>query len=213
MPATMFKGKSELGYRGDVILEMDWVVGEITKQLNELGLTKNTIIIFSSDNGPVLDDGYADDAVAKNGSHKPAGPYRGWKTDIYEGGNRIPFIFSWPKNIKPGVSSAMVNQIDFIASFAKLLHVNIPQGEAPDSENMLNAFLGKSREGRTIMVEEGYHNLAIVDRNWKYIEPFGNHQAQLYDLSKDAGETNDLAGKCPDKVKELEKSLNEIRTL
>ena len=213
MPATMFKGKSELGYRGDAILEMDWVVGEITKQLNELDLTKNTIIIFSSDNGPVLDDGYADDAVAKNGSHKPAGPYRGWKTDVYEGGTRVPFIFSWPKNIKPGVSSAMVNQIDFIASFAKLLQVNIPHGEAPDSENMLNAFLGKSKEGRKIMVEEGYHNLAIVEKNWKYIEPFGKHQAQLYDLSKDAGETNNLAGKYPDKVKELEKLLNEIRSL
>ena len=76
MPATMFKNKSLLGYRGDVILELDWVVGEVMKQLQCLGLSGNTMIIFTSDNGPVLDDGYRDEAVTKLNGHTPAGPLR-----------------------------------------------------------------------------------------------------------------------------------------
>lgn len=211
MPATMFKGKSELGYRGDAILEMDWIVGEVVKQLNTLGLTRKTIIIFSSDNGPVLDDGYADDAVAKNGSHKPAGPYRGWKTTVYEGGTRVPFIVAWPGNLKAGVSDAMINQIDLAASFAKMLHVPIKENELPDSENILDVLLGKTKKGRNNMVEEGYNNLAIVSDNWKYIEPFGKNGAQLLDLNTDIGETTNLADKYPEKLKALSDSLQIIK--
>lgn len=207
MPATMFKGKSEMGLRGDAILEMDWAVGEITKQLDQLGLTKNTIIIFSSDNGPVLDDGYADEAIAKQNGHSPAGPFRGFKTQVYEGGTRVPFIVSWPGKIKPGQSDAMVNQVDFLASFAGYLKVPIKKGEAGDSENHFEAFTGKDQVGREVMIEEGYSNLAIVKAQWKYIAPFGKNGEQLYNLKADLSEQSNLAEKFPEKVKELKSLL------
>lgn len=210
MPATMFKGKSEMGYRGDAILEMDWAVGEITKQLDRLGLTKNTIIIFSSDNGPVLDDGYADEAIAKQNGHSPAGPLRGFKAEIYEGGTRVPFIVSWPGKIKAAQSDAMVNQVDLLASFASYLKVPIKAGEAGDSENHFEAFTGKNPIGRKVMIEEGYSNLAIVKQDWKYIPPFGKNAEQLYNLKADLSEKSNLADKFPEKVKELKSLLATI---
>ncbi|WP_443939066.1 sulfatase family protein [Pedobacter sp. MW01-1-1] len=212
MPASMFKGKSALGYRGDAILEMDWMVGEITKQLDRLGLTKNTMIIFSSDNGPVLDDGYADDAEVLNGTHKPAGPYRGWKTDIYEGGTRIPFIISWPAKIKAGTSNALVNQMDFVASFSAFFNQSTPAGEAKDSQNLWPVFVGSSQAGRTTMVEEGYSNLAIVHNDWKYIEPYRKVPAQLYNLKDDVGEKNNVIDKFPEIKNELESLLNKEKS-
>ncbi len=212
MPATMFKGKSVLGYRGDAILEMDWVVGRITEKLEELGLTKNTIIVFTSDNGPVLDDGYADDAIALNGDHKPAGPYRGWKTDIFEGGTRVPFIIKWPEHIRPGTSDAMINQIDFIASFAKLLKVPVKAGHAKDSENHLDALLGKSKTARITMVEEGYFDTAIVSNYWKYIPETKNRKAMLFDLKNDVGERYNVIAQHPDKVNELTLLFETIKT-
>src|SRR5690606_18892982 len=104
-------------YRGDVTLEMDYVVGQLLKTLDYLDLTKNTIVIFSSDNGPVLDDGYVDQAVELAHGHKPAGPFRGGKYSMFEGGTRMPFIIKWPGVIQPGVSDALVSQVDLVASF------------------------------------------------------------------------------------------------
>ena len=210
MPATMFKGKSSMGLRGDAILELDWVVGRISQQLNELKLDKNTIIIFSSDNGPVLDDGYADEAVEKVGNHKPAGPYRGWKTDIYEGGTRVPFFIVWPDKIAPGTSSAMVNQMDLLASFASYLKVPVPKGEASDSENLLTAFTGKDKKGRSVMIEEGFYNTAIVKEGWKYIPAYGKEKAELYNLNNDVEERKDIIDQHPEKVKELAALLQAI---
>ncbi len=224
MPATMFKGKSGLGFRGDAILQLDWTIGELTKQIASLGLTGNTIIIFTSDNGPVLDDGYQDGAVTQLHGHTPWGSFRGGKYSIFEAGTRIPWIISWPGKIKPGVSSAMVCQIDMIKSFAHLLKQNIPAGDAPDSEDMWAVLSGKSQKGRTVLVEHG-NVLSIVQNNWKYIEPgkgpklFGNvniesgidEQPQLYDLDKDPGEKNNLAAQHPEKVKELAELLQEMK--
>lgn len=214
MPSTMFKGKSKLGYRGDAILEMDWAVGEITKQLKTLGLDKNTIIIFSSDNGPVLDDGYADDAVELNklANHAPAGPYRGWKTQVFEGGTRVPFIVNWPAGIKAGVSNAMVNQVDLTASFAQFLNVKVPAGEAFDSEKMWDTFSGKSKQGRAVMVEEGYDNLGIVADGWKYIAPVRKIEEQLYNLKTDEGEKNNIIAQNPKKAAELKALLEKVRS-
>ncbi|TCR10716.1 arylsulfatase A-like enzyme [Sphingobacterium sp. JUb20] len=188
MPATMFKGKSNLGYRGDAILEMDWIVGQITKQLHELGIEQNTMIVFSSDNGPVLDDGYADKAEELNGIHSPAGPLRGWKTDLYEGGTRVPFIISWPAHIKPAVSQELVCQIDFVASFASYFNQKLPDGQASDSQNLWDTFVGNAKQGRKTLIQEGYSNLAIVSGDWKYIPPFGKNGPQLYNLKEDLAE-------------------------
>ncbi|WP_346237045.1 arylsulfatase [Niabella insulamsoli] len=224
MPGTMFKGKSKLGLRGDAILQLDWAVGEIMMELERLDIDKNTIIIFSSDNGPVLNDGYNDKDVELNGSHKPAGPLRGGKYSLLEGGTRVPFIISWPAKIKPGVSDALVGQIDLLASFARLLRVVVPAGEAADSRDLWQAFLGKTKAGRDCIVEHS-RQLAIVCGDWKFIpannippyfketytESGGSKTDQLYNLKNDIGEKYNLAESHPDKVKELRALLDRER--
>ncbi len=231
MPHPRFKGVTEMGSRGDAIAQMDWCVGEIYKQLEKEGLLENTIIIYSSDNGPVIDDGYNDDAVKKLGSHKAAGDLRGGKYSLYEGGNRVPFIISWPKKIAKGeVSNALVSQIDFLASFAALTGVYLPKEQLAtlDSMNELDVLLGKDNIGRKYLLEEGY-GVALREGNWKYIpankkfkgssvikhvniEHGKSNIDQLYDLSKDIGEKNNLAKKCPKKVAELKNKLAEIKS-
>ncbi|WP_161890130.1 sulfatase family protein [Pontibacter russatus] len=224
MPATVFKGKSDLGYRGDVILQLDWAVGEILKELEHLGISKNTLIVFTSDNGPVLDDGYEDGAVTQQNGHMPAVPLRGGKYSAFEGGTRVPWIVSWPGSIKPGKSDALVSQVDLLASFAALLRQPLAETDAPDSHDLMKALLGKTDRGRDVLVQQG-GALAVVKDNWKYIEPnkgpsynkltgieLGNAaEPQLYDLSKDIGEQRNLAARHPDKVQELARLLKEIK--
>lgn len=226
MPATQFKGKSGLGYRGDAILQLDWTVGQIMKKLRSAGMEKSTIIIFTSDNGPVLDDGYQDGAVTMLNGHTPAGALRGGKYSSLEGGTRIPFILSWPEQVNPQVSDALVCQMDLLASFAQLLKQTIPADQATDSENMLAAFLGKNGKGRAMLVEQGLRDpTAIIKDGWKYIQPHpgaavmdlvniesGNSpEPQLYDLRKDIGEKHNVAGQFPDKLKELDALLSNSK--
>ena len=120
VPHARFAGSTSLGPRGDVIQELDWSVGQILETLDRLKLAENTLVMFSSDNGPVLNDGYADDAVERLGAHKPAGPLRGGKYSIYEGGTRVPFLARWPACIKPAVSPVLVSQLDLITSLSAL---------------------------------------------------------------------------------------------
>lgn len=127
-----------MGPRGDVILEADWCVSEFLKELDKQGLAKNTLVILTSDNGPVLDDGYKDQAKELLGNHKPGGPYRGWKTQMYEGGTCVPFILRWPAVVKPGVTDVLVCQMDLLASFAAL--TGQTYSERLDSQNTLLAF-------------------------------------------------------------------------
>lgn len=224
MPATRFKGKSGLGLRGDAILQLDWTIGEIMKQLKSLGIDKNTMIVFTSDNGPVLDDGYQDEAVTKLNGHQPTGVFRGGKYSALEGGTRIPLIVSWPGQVKPQVSPALVSQMDLLASFSKLIQQPIPAGEASDSENLLDAFMGKSQKGRSVFVEQG-GPLTLLKDGWKYISP-GNGTPfmkdvgietgylptpQLYHLTEDLAEKNNLADKYPERVKEMAAVLEEIK--
>ncbi|CAM3409055.1 arylsulfatase [Aquirufa ecclesiirivi] len=225
MPSTMFKGKSGLGLRGDAILQLDWTVGEIMSQLKHLGIANNTMIIFSSDNGPVLDDGYQDGAVTQLNGHKPWGVLRGGKYSTYEAGTRVPMLINWPAKIKPQVSDAMVCQIDFVASFANFFNKKLPGSEASDSENMLNALLGKSLEGRKVLVKQGMNSVAIVRGEWKYIEPNAGPSInklvnielanstlpQLYNLKLDIGEKNNVASQHPELVKELSEILQGIK--
>lgn len=226
VPAERFAGKSGMGPRGDVILQMDWTVGEIMRTLKELKIDKRTLIIFSSDNGPVVDDGYMDDAVAKLKGHKPSGEFRGGKYSAFEAGTRVPLILSWPDGIKAGkTSNTLVSQVDFYASLARLTGQKIPAGDAKDSFDMLAQFTGKSFKNRNFLVEQA-GPLSIVKDDWKYIVPnkgaklsvlvnieTGNDEApQLYNLRKDPGEKNNLAAHYPEKVKELAALLEEIRT-
>lgn len=226
MPSTMFKGQSGLGLRGDAILQLDWTVGQIMEALQQKSIEKNTLLIFTSDNGPVLDDGYQDEAVTKLNGHTPAGILRGGKYSVFEAGTRIPFIVHWPAKIIPGYSNALLSQVDLLASFGQLLHLPITGSDTPDSENMLPPLLDKTKKGRTVLVEQGLESLAIVKDNWKYIPPnngpavntltnteLGNAaQPQLYDLSVDPGEKNNLANSYPEKINELSALLQKIKS-
>ena len=234
VPHPRFAGKSELGVRGDVIEELDWSLGEVMKALDQLGIADNTLLIFSSDNGPVVDDGYADGAVEKLDGHKPAGPLRGGKYSLYEGGTRVPFIARWPAKIKAGTTSdALVCQIDLLASLAALTGVKPSADAGPDSINVLPALLGESKSGRDHLVEQPTNQtpLAIRVGQWKCIpEASGpamselkvgkaekgkkgkaTPEPRLYDLSADLGETKSLAAEQPDRVKKMAALLNEIR--
>ena len=225
VPHPRFAGATSMGPRGDAIAQLDWSVGEVLATLDRLKLTRNTIVLFTSDNGPVVDDGYRDDAVEKLGDHLPAGPFRGGKYSNFEGGTRVPFLVRWPARVKPSVSPALVSQVDLIASFAALLGSPASDPGARDSENVLPALIGTATVGRTLLVEQA-GALSLRHGPWKYITPgkgarvqqntnteLGNDpEPQLYDLSTDAGERNNLAASRPEKVSELAAMLERIRT-
>lgn len=203
-PSAQFVGKSGLGPRGDVILEADWCIGEFMKTLEKEGVLENTLIVFSSDNGPVLNDGYLDDAVEKTGNHKPAGKLRGGKYSLLEGGTRIPFITYWKGKIKPGVSNAIVCQLDLLASFATLTG---GQNTTSDSKNYLSVLLGKSANGRESLILEAAGKTVLRHKKWLFIPPYdgssfnknvgielGNSKEyQLYDLENDISQQHNLA--------------------
>lgn len=224
MPSTVFKGKSNLGYRGDAILQIDWTVGEIVKELAHWGLTENTMIIFTSDNGPVLDDGYEDGAVTQLNGHTPAGPFRGGKYSAFEAGTRLPWIVHWPASVKPAVSDALLSQVDLLASFARLLDRKLAKEDVSDSHDMLDVLIGKNKSGREVLIQQG-GALSLVKGNWKYIEPSkgpallaltgiesGNAlEPQLYNLENDPGEKTNLADEHPEMVQELAALLLQIK--
>lgn len=225
-PHQRFRGKTTMGFRGDVIAQFDWTVGEVINTLHELGIEDNTIVILTSDNGPVVDDGYADEAVQLLGDHKPTGPLRGNKYSAFEGGTRVPMIVSWPRGTKRGKDSkALVSQIDLFASFAGMLEARVPKGSCPDSRNYWNAFMGKDNDGREYVIEQNLWNvLAVRTKDWKYIEPgngipymqltdieTGNDpKPQLYDMHKE-GERENLADRHPDIVSRMADILKTER--
>lgn len=226
VPGARFVGKSGMGPRGDALLEFDWSVGEIMKTIHEMGLEKNTIIILTSDNGPVIDDGYKDQAFELLGNHKPAGEFRGGKYSSFEGGTRVPGIVSWPGKIKPAVSDNLLCQIDMIASFASMLRINLPAGAAQDSQNQLDSWFNKGGAGREFLVlQNAINNLSIEDGRWKFIAAgpglaFNVHtrtetgnldKDQLYDLSNDKGEKINVIDKNPEVAEKLREKLKEIK--
>jgi arylsulfatase A-like enzyme len=227
MPHQRFEGKSGMGPRGDVIVQLDWTVGQLIAALEKNDLSRNTIIIFTSDNGPVIDDGYKDQAVEKLGNHKSAGPLRGGKYSAFEAGTRVPFIVSWKGNVEAGkVSDALISQIDLYASLAALTGQSISQGDAPDSKNSLSTLLYKSDKSRAWVVEQSVNStLSVIQGDWKYIDPsygpkknnetnteLGNaDQPQLYNLKEDIGETSNRASEFPEKVSEMKQLLNTIK--
>ena len=206
VPNARFVGKSGMGPRGDAILEADWCVGEIMAELDKLGLSENTMVIFSSDNGPVLDDGYKDQAKELLGNHKPAGALRGGKYSLYDGGTHVPFIVFWKNRVKPTVSNALVCQMDFLASISTL--IKQPLKGNFDSENVLPALLGQSEKGRTELVVEANGKLAFRTENWAFIPSYAGPQTNetgneigifsesaLFNLKTDIGQVENLADK------------------
>ncbi|WP_235918411.1 sulfatase family protein [Sediminibacterium soli] len=224
-PHSMFRGKSGMGLRGDAILQLDWTVGKIVHALDSLGLTKNTLIIFSSDNGPVVNDGYLDGSVENLGDHKPAGVLRGGKYSIFEAGTRVPFMVKWPGQVKAGkTTNTLFSQVDLYASLAKLTGQSLKEGDGADSFDRLNALLGKTAEDRPFVIEEA-RGLSITKGEWKYIAPnngaalakdvnieLGNlPQPQLYNMKNDIQEQHNAAEKHPEIVKELAALLERIK--
>ncbi|MGC4054177.1 MAG: arylsulfatase [Paludibaculum sp.] len=223
MPNKRFVGKTPMGPRGDVIAELDWTVGQVMEALDRNKLTDNTMIIFTSDNGPVVDDGYQDRAVELLGNHKPSGPWRGGKYSAYDGGTRVPFLLRWPGKVKPMVSDALFCQVDLLSSFAKLTGQGLPAEAAPDSLDMLPVLLGQTRKGRTSLVEHA-GALSLIEGDWKVIEgkpgpktnethiELGNDPSpQLFHLSEDPGEQHNLADRVPDKLKQMLEALEKIK--
>lgn len=233
IPNPDFVGSSGTSLRGDVVQELDWVIGQLVNTLEEKGIRDETMIIFSSDNGPVFYDGYEDGAIENHNGHDPSGRYRGGKYVAYEGGTRMPTIVSWPGSIKQGmVSDALISQVDLLASLAELTGVTLSDTLEIDSKNMLPAILGVDSEGRDHLVQQSSDGLALRKGDWKYIEAgersdwaYNRHNLResplnvepldagehLFNLKEDPRETTNLAKKQPDKVNELRGLLERIK--
>ncbi len=225
-PHQRFRNATDMGARGNVIAELDWCVGKLVGTLEKKNLLENTLIIFSSDNGGVVDDGYQDEAVTKLGSHRPNGDLRGGKYSNFEGGTRVPMVVHWPARVEPSVSNALISHVDLLRSLARLTGSDLPPGAGPDSEDVLSALLGESKKGRQYLVEQATV-LSLREGTWKYISPGEGpkiHPAanielgtdpepQLYDLSADIGETRNLAAEQPKRVTEMSEKLGRIRAV
>lgn len=221
-PHPRFKGVTGMGPRGDAIAEADWCLGELLKTLEKEGILKNTLIIFTSDNGPVVNDGYHDDAVEKLGSHKPAGPLRGGKYSLFEAGVRVPFITYWNGTIKPAVSDAVVCQLDLLSSLA---HLAGQEAKGLDSQDYLDVFLGKSKKGRNDLIIEASSRTALRQGDWVMIPPYngpavnkmvnielGNaKEYQLYNVKMDIGQQHNLAKSEPEMLKKLIATFDQLQ--
>jgi arylsulfatase A len=221
VPHERFQGTTRLGPRGDCVMELDWIVGEVTAAVDRLGLAADTLIVFCSDNGPVLDDGYKDDAVAKLGDHRPAGPFRDGKYSVYEGGTRTPFIARWPGRIAPGVSDAIVCTIDLATSVAAIIGATVPAGAFPDAVDLSAALLGTGAGRRSLLQQDNglSGRFGLRDGAWKLVRQpppkrsKGQHARPvdaLYDLTTDTGETKNVRDTHPDIAARLGAELERI---
>ncbi len=223
-----FQGATKLGPRGDAIAELDWCVGELMSTLDRLSLSDKTLVVFCSDNGPVLDDGYKDDAIEKIGKHKPAGPYRGGKYNVFEGGTRTPLITRWPGRIPAGVSDELVCTVDLAASCAALAGVELPSQACLDSFDLSGALLGQDgAKGRDHLVQQdngrgGNYGFRVGD--WKLLrhdskrthntelrlERRPTAEFHLYNLKNDPGERNNVIAEHPEVAEEMKTKLAKL---
>jgi arylsulfatase A len=230
IPHERFQGATPHGFRSDSVVQLDWCVGELMKTVDQLGLADNTLFVFCSDNGPVMDDGYADDALEKLGEHRAAGPFRGGKYSVYEGGTRTPFITRWKGSIIPGLSDEVVSTMDLYASLASLTGAELPKDAALDTADVLGALLGeKNARGRSELVQQDNGSggtFGFRSGNWKLLrhdskkarnlvvekklENVDVPQYQLYDLSVDPGESEDLFSTQPEVASRMQARLDEI---
>ena len=230
IPHERFQGKTKLGFRGDSIIQLDWCVGELMKTLKRLELDEKTLVVFCSDNGPVLDDGYQDGAIEKNGSHRAAGPFTGGKYSVYEGGTRTPFITRWSGQIKPGINEQLVCTIDLASSLAALTGQTIADEDCVDSLNVVDAMLGKpGAVGRDHLVQQDNGTRGTYgfrDGDWKlhrYDKKRAHNvkvetelasskvpQFQLFNLANDAGEQKNVIDDHPDVAEKLKTRLAKI---
>lgn len=226
VPNSRFRGTSEAGIRGDSVHSFDWTLGRVLDTLDRLKLTDNTLVIVTSDNGGVLDTNGATDNVNSgdqktNNGHAHNGVLRGNKGSAYEGGTRVPFIARWPGHIQPGTSGALISHVDMLSTFASLTQQKLAEADAPDSQNILPALI-EGKAGRATLVEHG-NVLALRSGDWKYLvsgagagkknqeKAKSPKKPELYDLSKDLGETTNVADQNPEIVAKMAKLLAEIQ--
>ena len=228
VPAKEFQGKTKAGGYGDFMHQSDDSAGQLLKALDDNGFRENTLVIFTSDNGP---ERYAYDRI-RNFKHRSMGPLRGLKRDIWEGGHRVPFIVRWPKVIKPGtVTDELISQIDLMATIAAVVGYNLPPDAADDSHNQLGLFKGHSASTRKSLVHNTKKNhYAIRKDNYVLIDAKSGHvsgvpqwfdqtnnyqknihPAALYDLRKDIAQRHNLYDQNPQKVHELKTLLKNIQ--
>ncbi len=229
-PADPFKGKTDAGPHGDFVFELDYVVGELLATLDELGITQNTLVLFTSDNGPEVLTTYH---MRTDHQHDPAKPWRGVKRDNWEGGHRVPFIARWPGKIESDSTCDQITSLtDVMATIAAIVEFELPHDAAEDSFNLLPALRNETKDQiRPILLQQGFgaKNLAIRLGKWKllahqgsggnryakqkylkdYILPNNAPDApgQLYNLELDPGETKNLYFDYPEVVKDLEARL------
>ena len=235
IPAKRFRGRTNAGPHGDLIHEMDWIVGQLMAELDALGITDHTIVIFGSDNGPEVPT-----VIHMRGDydHDGARPWRGVKRDQWEGGHRTPLIARWPGKVAAGsTSDQMINLTDVFATCAALVGAKLPNDAAEDSFNMLPVLLGKA-DGpvRPYMISQTIRNALAIRRGpWKYLDHQGSGgndyerdgdwgmkryalpdtdpdaPGQLYNLADDPGETTNLYSKRPQIVQELKAMLERSK--
>ena len=234
-PADEFKGKTESGPHGDFIFELDAIVGRLLKTLDQLGIANNTIVIFTSDNGPEV---LTVARMRTDHEHDGAYPWRGVKRDVWEGGHRVPMIVRWPGKIPAGqVSDQLFGQTDVMATLAQIIGTELPENSAEDSFDFSEVWLGKSQDAvRDHLIHQGFagdRKLGLRDGNWKLLNftgSGGNNYAkskllqqyilaesapgapgQLYDMNADPGETNNLYFEHPEVVARMNQQLNSLK--
>lgn len=219
VPNERFSGKSGLGPRGDAVIEADWCVGQAIACLDSLGILDNTIVIFTSDNGAVLQDGYQDSALelAEEKGHDPDNGLRGGKYSLYDAGTHIPFIVYWNGHIPHAESKAWFCQVDLFATFGEMFEGNVPEGL--DSESLPDVLLGKELSGgRESQILEAQGRLAFRKGDFVMIPKYSgpnynetgielgcNNHDSLWNLSEDPSQQKDLSGSNPgllEKMKE-----------
>jgi arylsulfatase A-like enzyme len=235
-PSAAFLGRSRAGAYGDFVMESDWAVGQVMDALHTAGLDSNTIVVFTSDNGSPAQDGSgmagAMNSLIRTG-HDPNAPLRGMKTDLWEGGHRVPFVVRWPGRVAPGsISHATICHTDLMATMADILRYRLPEDAAGDSYSILPLLEGK-RTGlyaRPYTVHHSSEGLfAIRKGDWKLILTGGSGgglipyppdslhgkpvSTQLYNLRRDPGEKRNLAVQRPGKAKALRRWLASARAL
>ena len=228
LPTTEFMGRSNTNMYGDFVMQVDDVVGQIRAVLKKQGISENTLLVFTSDNGCSPRANFAELANVK---HNPSYVFRGAKADIFEGGHRVPFVVEWPENaLKNASSDKTICTTDFVATCAEITGYNLKDTEAEDSFSMLPLINGETdsniREYTVhhsidgfFAIREGDWKLNVCEGSggWSYPSPRDIKEEnldlpalQLYNLKEDIGETKNLATEFPDKVAELKKALKKI---
>ena len=214
-PHARFRGTSGAGLRGDAIQQFDACVGTVLATLERLHLATNTLVIVTSDNGGMMNDGYATNDEAAASGHRCNGPLRGFKGSLWEGGHREPFIARWPGKIRPGsVSGQLIGLVDMLATFCAIAGQPVPAGAGPDSYNVLPAFLGgKSPRDHLVVQNNGVKQQALRQGAWKFIPspPGQGKGVGLFELTTDLGETNNLAAAQPERVTAMAARLERLR--